>query len=164
MGGGGKSKNSAVKAPVFDTDPSHYRNSGYNQTMNPFTAQGKPSWMQGNFAMDTWGKSAADPRISLTQDMLSPYGMPIHDEAVKQMGQYDQQQAQGLSPQMPSWMGQVGGQPMSLEQVMMSRAPQQPQIGYGNAMKTGKAGGLPMDVARAMGSQLSPTPSQAGPA
>ena len=120
MGGGGKSKSKEVQAPVFDT--SGYTNTGYNATPNPFTSQGRPNWMQGNFAMDSWGKSAADPRISLTQDMLNPYGAPIHNAAVQQMGQYDQQMAQGLNPQMPAWMSQLGGQPISLEQAMAMNA------------------------------------------
>lgn len=143
---GSKSSKSKVKATQFDTDPSHYVNTGYNATPNPFTAQGRPSWMQGNFAMDSWGKSAADPRISLTQDMLSPYGAPIHNQAVQQMGQYDQQMAQfnanptqfAGAPQMPQWMTQPGGgQPMTLEQAMaMNSRPQ--QIQQAQAPKGGK--------------------------
>lgn len=133
--GKGSSSSSQVKAPEFDSNPANWANMGYQQTMNPFTAQGRPNWMQGHFAMDSWGKSAADPRISLTQDMLSPYGAPIHNEAVRQMGQYDQQVAQGQAPQMPQWMNQYGGQPMTLEQAMAMNArpmqiqPQAPQAG-----------------------------------
>lgn len=142
MGGSSKSsKSSQVQAPSFDT--TGHVNTGYNQTPSPFTMQGKPSWMQGHFANDMWGKAAADPRISLTQDMMNPYGAPILSEAVKQMGQYDQQMAmanagQGQAPQMPSWMTQPGGgQPMSLEQAMaMNQRPQQAMM---MAPQAGKA-------------------------
>ena len=145
MGGSSKSsKSSQVQAPSFDT--TGHVNTGYNQTPSPFTAQGKPSWMQGHFANDMWGKAAADPRISLTQDMMNPYGAPILNEAVKQMGQYDQQMAmanagQGQAPQMPSWMTQPGGgQPMSLEQAMaMNSRPQQIQMAGMSAPRAGKA-------------------------
>ena len=147
MGGGGKSKGGGnVQAAALDTNPNSYVNTGYNATPNPFTTQGQPSWMQGNFAMDSWGKSAADPRISMTQDMLNPYGAPIHNQAVQQMGQYDQQMAQGLNPQLPAWMTQAGGgQPMSLEQAMAmnTRAPVMPAyVQQQSAPKKGKGGGV----------------------
>lgn len=138
MGGSSKKGGGNVRATQFDTNPNSYVNTGYNATPNPFTQQGRPNWMQGNFAMDSWGKSAADPRISLTQDMMNPYGAPIHNQAVQQMGQYDQQMAQFMAnqqagqmgqqmpyqdmmqaPQLPPWMTQAGGgQPMSLDQAM----------------------------------------------
>ena len=166
MGGGGKSKGGGnVQAAALDTNPNSYVNTGYNATPNPFTSQGKPSWMQGHFANDMWGKSAADPRIGLTADMLNPYGAAIHNSAVQQMGQYDQQMAQFnanqqagqmgqalpyqqqlQAPQLPAWMTQAGGgQPMSLDQAraMNTRTPVMPAfMQQQSAPKKGKGGGV----------------------
>jgi hypothetical protein len=167
MGSSGskKSKMPKIAATQFDTNPESYQNIGYTQTMNPFTAQGKPSWMQGHFAMDSWGKSAADPRISLTQDMLSPYGMPIHDQAVRDMGQYDQQMAQFnrnpqamAQPQMPEWM-QQGGQPMGLDQARAMYQYQQPQAQVQPPAPTGKSQQLAQGMGGLVG-QMSPEQAQ----
>jgi len=85
MGSGGKSKQQpmpAINAPTFNTDPSAYRNIGYQQTPNPYTSQGKPAWMQGYFDDPSWGRAAADPTVQLTHEMLGPTGAQAVNQAV----------------------------------------------------------------------------------
>lgn len=85
MGSGGKSKQQpvpAINAPSFNTDPSAYRNIGYQQTPNPYTSQGKPAWMQGYFDDQSWGRAAADPTVQLTHEMLGPNGAGALNQAV----------------------------------------------------------------------------------
>ena len=56
--------------PTADLSLGQYPGMGYTPVQNPFTAQGKPPWMQGWFDMPTWGMSAADPTRALTQQDL----------------------------------------------------------------------------------------------
>jgi hypothetical protein len=81
MGGGGKkSKQPApVTAPTIDpwgyqgqNGYQQFQNQGYQPTPQTFTQTGRPSWMQGNFAMPEWGMRADDPTQQVTPDMLDP--------------------------------------------------------------------------------------------
>lgn len=85
MGSGGKSKQQPVptiNAPSFNTDPSAYRNMGYQQTPNTYTSQGKPAWMQGYFDDPSWGRAAADRSVQLTHEMLGTNGAGALNKAV----------------------------------------------------------------------------------
>jgi hypothetical protein len=117
--GGGKSKEkkvAPVTAPVFDTQgfqgPGGYqqfRNQGYQPTPQTFTQAGRPSWMQGHFAMPSWGMRADDPTKQVTPAMLDPRtamfaqrdaynGVNQGDGSVQDaLARYGQQQPQQIS-------------------------------------------------------------------
>ena len=123
MGGGGKSKQEPfvpVQRTQFNTDPSAYRGLGYQQVPNPYTADGKPAWMQGHFANPSWGMSAANPSQALTQADFGPQPPPPQAQA-------PQQQGFGMSPDLMAAMlfgGAPGGTPMGDAQAraLMSQA------------------------------------------
>ena len=82
MGGGGGKKEkqpAPVTAPTIDPwgyqgegGYQSFRNQGYQPTPQTFTQTGRPSWMQGHFAMPEWGMRADDPTQQVTPDMLDP--------------------------------------------------------------------------------------------
>ena len=82
MGGGGGKKEkqpAPVTAPTIDPwgyqgagGYQQFQNQGYQPTPQTFTQTGRPSWMQGHFAMPEWGMRADDPTQQVTPDMLDP--------------------------------------------------------------------------------------------
>jgi len=81
MGGGKKSSNNPPPVTAASIDPwgqqtadgyKQFQNQGYQPTPQTFTQAGKPSWMNGYFAMPTWGMRADDPTQQVTPDMLDP--------------------------------------------------------------------------------------------
>jgi hypothetical protein len=113
-GGGGQAP-APVEAAKFNTDPSQWQNIGYQQSMSPYTAQGRPSWMQGHFSNPSWGMSAADPRVALTQEMLGPQGQQAQNAAVQEMA--------GMQREAPQAAPQHNGIPPMVQQYLMSQAP-----------------------------------------
>jgi hypothetical protein len=63
--------------PTADLSLGQYPGMGYTPVESPFTAQGKPPWMQGWFDMPTWGMSASNPSRALTQqDLMAQNQLP----------------------------------------------------------------------------------------
>jgi hypothetical protein len=104
--GGGKSKSEKVAPVVAPTiDPwgyqgsngyQQYQNQGYQPTPQTFTQAGKPSWMQGHFAMPEWGMRADDPTQQVTPAMLDPRtAMFAQRDAYNAIGNPAAQQALG---------------------------------------------------------------------
>jgi hypothetical protein len=145
MGSGGKKAKEAppVTAPVFNTDPSAYGGIGYSQVPNTFTPQNRPDWMQGHFAMPTWGTSATRDangnNVALTQGMLQPGGQGIHQQALDDPAGY-------------------AAAPMTLDQARAMYAPQQPQMSAAmlSRLNTPRAG-KGMNQAQALTQAIMPT-------
>jgi hypothetical protein len=81
MGGGGKKEKQPAPVTAPTIDPwgyqgaggyQQFQNQGYQPTPQTFTQTGRPSWMQGHFAMPEWGMRADDPTQQVTPDMLDP--------------------------------------------------------------------------------------------
>lgn len=81
MGGGSKKSSNPPPVTATTIDPwgeqtldgyKQFQNQGYQPTPQTFSQAGKPNWMQGHFAMPSWGMRADDPTQQVTPDMLDP--------------------------------------------------------------------------------------------
>jgi hypothetical protein len=120
--GGGKSKEqkvAPVTAPVFNTAG---QNQGYQPTPQTFTQAGRPQWMQGHFAMPSWGMRADDPTQQVTPAMLDPRtAMFAQRDAYNAIGNPWAQQAPG-----------------SVEEAISRYAGQSSQLPVGGGMSPGQ--------------------------
>lgn len=100
MSGGGGSKYKAPPpaqmkpVPQADLQTTGWGGMGYQQVPQTYTAQGKPSWMQGVWDMPSWGTDAATGQ-ALTQQMLQPQ-VPAQAQKAPQQTQQPQQQGPNL--------------------------------------------------------------------
>jgi hypothetical protein len=188
MGGGSKkSKVDPVRETKFDTQgymtPGGYQqfqNMGYQPTPQTFTQAGKPSWMQGYFAMPEWGMRADDPTQQVTPDMLDPRtAMFAQRDAYNNIGadRAAMAQQQALAQQMMAQnpygiQGDMNGQwtPNAIQGGMPSglqpaQLPQMPQQGYAAAPQQPGAGSVDAALARYAGrSSALQAPGGQGPA
>lgn len=171
MGGGGKKKEEKVApatAPVFDTrgfqGPGGYQqfqNQGYQPTPQTFTQAGRPSWMQGHFAMPSWGMRADDPTQQVTPAMLDPRtAMFAQRDAYNAIGNQQAQQALG-DGSVQDALARYAGQ-SSMMQPQAPAAPQGFPMGSQIPAMGGKGNGIGMQVARAMSNQLAANPGGMG--
>jgi hypothetical protein len=176
MGGGKKKeepKVAPVTAPVFNTVG---QNQGYQPTPQTFTQTGRPSWMQGHFAMPSWGMRADDPTRQVTPAMLDPRtAMFAQRDAYNAIGNPSAQQAlgdgsvqdalaryAGMSSQLPGVQpGGIGYQPgadiqaLRQQRMAMLKAGQIPAMG-------GKGAGNAMQMANRLSGQMAPTQTEYG--
>jgi hypothetical protein len=187
MGGGSKKSKSlpAVKETTFDTqgytNPAgqyqQFQNMGYQPTPQTFTQAGKPSWMQGHFAMPEWGMRADDPTQQVTPDMLDPRTAMFAQRdayAAIPAAREAQAQQQALAQQMMAQnpygiQGDMNGQwtPNAIQGGMPSglQPAQLPQQGYPAAPQQPQGGSVADALARyqGMSSALPAAATQAQP-
>jgi len=170
MGGGKKKEEKLpeVKATAFDTQGFQgpngyqaYQNMGYQPTPQTFTQAGRPSWMQGHFAMPEWGMRADDPTQQVTPDMLDPRtAMFAQQDAYNAIPQAQAQQAQqaAFAAQNPYGIqGDINGQwtPNAIQGGLPMgngmQPAQMPQQGYPAAPQQPGAGSVADALARYSG-------------